>query len=235
MTKRSSILRELVNASFFLALITSFLYISGASYINSYLTEWGVEASLIPLNTQDVLVHGAGVWFIGGMYVVISAVFIGLSFYLPFYMVSEISKSPFARKIASIIYNTLKPKKLNELPPPDLVQSLTKWSLQFLLLSVSLFIFLLMFHRLLNFASSQAAERAQREYVEFSTDSPKEQRIFSRKKSLIINGSTKEGYILANSDNLVVVYFPESESTIEEVLVIPLSTITEIKASKVTS
>lgn len=235
MTKRSSVLRELVNASFILALITSFLYLSGASYINSYLTEWGVEASLIALNTQDVLVHGAGVWFIGGMYVVISSVLIGLLFYLPFYMVSEISKSPLSRKIASKIYNALKPKKLDELSPPYLVQTLTKWSLQFLLLSVALFIFLLMFHWLLNFSSSQAAERAQREYVEFSTGNPKEQRIFSRKKSLIINGTTKEGYILANSDNLVAVYFPESESTVEEVLVIPLSAISEIKASKVTS
>tara|TARA_R110001583_G_C5521719_1_gene397670 strand:+ start:187 stop:879 length:693 start_codon:yes stop_codon:yes gene_type:complete len=222
-----------MNASILLALITSLLYISGVSYIDSYLTEWGVESSLITSNTQEVLVQGAGIWFVGGIYIVIPSVFIGVFLFFQLYMVSELSRMPYIRNIASKIYKAFKPRKKEQLDPPFIIQLVTKWTLQFLFLFIFLSIFLLFFYRLLDFSSSQASERAKKEYNELSTGKPSGQRIFGRQKILTVNGVQKEGYILASSNSLVVLYLPPTQSANEQVIVIPVDSISEIRTHKV--
>ena len=232
MIERPSILRELMNASILLAFVTSLLYISGASYINSYLTQWGVESSLITSNPQEVLVQGASIWFVGGLYIVVPAVFVGIGLFFQFYMLSEISKSPFVRRFSSKVYEIFKSKKIEELDPPIIIQSITRWSFQFLVLFTFLSFFLLMFYWLLDFSSSQAAERAEKEYIEFSSGKLSDTRIFSRKKTLTIDGVEKEGYILANSGSMVVLYLLPEKSKDEQVVIIPLDSISKIKAEK---
>ncbi|MGZ8172609.1 hypothetical protein [Methylobacter sp.] len=232
MSEKLSIFKELMNASILLALVSSLLYISGASYIESYLTEWGVESSLIASNTQEVLVQGASIWFVGGIYSVITAVLLGIGIFSPLYMVSELSKSPLVRKTSSLIYEVLKPKEREELEPPYFLQLINKWLLQFSMLFAFLLIFLLLFYKLLDFSSSQGKEKAANEYKEFSSNTVSADGLFSRKKLLTINGTEKEGYILANSDSLAVLYLLSSDAKPEQVLVIPLSTINQIKAIK---
>ena len=228
--KENTILRELTNASIFLALVTSLLYISGATYINAYLSEWGVESSLITSNTQELLVHGVGVLYVGGLYVISFGVFIGLLLFSQSYLVSEISKSTLARKISSKIYKVLNPKKREEPDPPLMLQAITKLSLQFLILFLFLSMLWAMFYQLVIFSSSQGEERAKKEYIEFSTSKITNDKNFSRKKYININGEDKEGYILANSDSLMGLYLPASKGKEEHVVIIPLSSVRKIKA-----
>ncbi len=232
MIERPTILRELMNASILLAFVTSLLYLSGASYINSYLTQWGVESNLITPNIQEVLVLGASIWFFGGLYIVIPALILGIALLFYSYMLSDLSRSPLVRKIASSIYDTFKRKETEELKPPGIIQSIKGWSLQFVVFFAFLLIFLFLFGELLKFSSSQAVERAENEYIEFSSGRFSDTRIFSRKKILTISGVKREGYILASSDSMLVLYLLPKKSKGEEVVVIPLSLISEIKAEK---
>ena len=232
MTEKLSIFKELMNASILLALVTSLLYISGTSYSDSYLTEWGVESSLIRSNTQEVLVQGAGIWFVGGIHIIIPAVILGIWLFLPLYTASEISKSPLASRISLGIYEALKPKEREELEPPYILQLIKKWLFLFSMLVAFLLISLFLFYWLLDFTSSQGKERAAKEYKEFSTNAVSNEGLFSRKKELTINGTKNEGYILANSDSLAVLYLLASDAKPEQVLVIPLNAMNQIKAVK---
>lgn len=233
MTEKLSIFKELMNASILLALVTSLLYISGTSYLESYLTEWGVESSLIRSNTQEILVQGASIWFVGGIHMITWAVVLGIWLFLPFvYTASEISKFPLTRRISLRIYKALKPKEREELEPPYILQLINKWFFQYLVLVAFLLMSLLLFYWLLSFSSSQGKERAAKEYKEFSTNTVSNEGLFGRKKELTINGTENEGYILANSDSLAVLYLLASATKPEQVLVIPLSTISQIKAIK---
>ncbi len=230
--KENTILKELTNASILLALVTSLLYISGATYINSYLAEWGVESSLIISNTQKVLVQGVGILFVGGIYVIILAVIIVILLLLPYYMVLDISKSPLARKIFSKIYKAFKYKDREVLEPPPILQSIARLSSQFIVLLSFLLVFFLIFYQLLKLASSQAEITANKDYTEFSSGKITNDKIFTRKKLINISGEEKEGYILANSNSLVVLYFPESEGKEEQVVIVPLSSVSNIESIK---
>ena len=227
---RIPIFRELLSASILLALITSLLYISGASYISSYLTEWGVEPSLIKTNTQEVLIQGATVWFIGGINVVIPALMIGLAVFFPFYLVREISKSPVARKISLKIYGIFSSKNNANLEPPAIFKFLAKCIAQFFLILISLLLFLLFFYQLLDLSSSLGVERALNEYKEFSTNKVKNENIFSRKKTFTIEGKDVKGYLIANSDSLIVLYLPSINKTSEQLKIVPLKSIGNIKS-----
>lgn len=168
MADKTSILRELMSASILLAVITSLLYLSGLSYISSYLTAWGIEASLFTPSIPDALVLGSGNWFVGGIYIAIFASIIGVIFYLSFYTLSEFSKIRFVRKLASIIYEFIKPIQKEEMEPPAIIKTIISRTIQFLMLVVLLLVFLFIFHKLIDFSSSQGAKNAQREYVEYS-------------------------------------------------------------------
>lgn len=230
--KENTILRELTNASILLALVTSLLYISGATYLDSYLSEWGVESSLIINNTQTVLVQGVVILFVGGIYVLSLGVVIGIVLFSNFYMITDISKTPLVRKASSKIYKVLKSKKKEELDPPLILQTITKLSLQLLVFILSLSILWAMFYQLIIFSSSQGEEIAKKEYIEFSENNVTNDKIFTRKKHININGEEKEGYILANSNSLVVLYLLACNDKEEQVVVVPLSSVINIKALK---
>jgi len=228
---RNPLLRELLSASILLALITSLLYISGASYISSYLTEWGVESSLIKTDTQEILIQGATVWFIGGINVVIPALMLGLVVFFPFYLVREISKSPVARKISLKIYGVLKNESNTILEPPPKFQLIAKWIAQFFLILISLSLFLFFFYKLLDLSSSLAAERVSKEYKKFSTDQVVNEKIFNRKKTFTIEGKEVTGYLIANSESLIVLYLPSLNKTSEQLKIVPLKSVSNIKAN----
>ncbi|MDP5131316.1 MAG: hypothetical protein NWQ54_10545 [Paraglaciecola sp.] len=232
MPVKTSILKELMSASILLAVATSLLYLSGVSYISSYLTAWGIESSLFTPSIQDALVLGSGNWFFGGIYIAIFATIIGVIFYLSFYTLSELSKIRFVRNLASVIYEILKPKQRAELEPPAFIETIIARSLQFLMLIGVLLALLFIFHRLIAFSSSLGAENAQRKYVEFSIGNNLEQDLFTRMKILKIGDSEVRGYILANSDSLIALYLPPSDTTQEQVTIIPLNSISEIRAMK---
>ena len=89
-----------------------------------------------------------------------------------------------------------------------------------------------MFYQLLKFSSSQGEVRAKKEYIEFSAGKVTNDKNFTRKKIININGEEKEGYILASSDSLMGLYLPASEGKEEQVVVVPLSSVSNIKALK---
>lgn len=230
--KENTILKELTSASIILALVTSLLYISGATYLHAYLTEWGIDSSLIPSNTQELLIHGVSVFYIGGFHIISFGASIGFLLFSCFYLMLEISKSTMVRKISSKIYKILNPKRREEPEPPLMLQKITKLSLQFFTLFLFLLMLLVMFYQLVIFSSSQGKEKSKKEYIEFSTSKITNETIFTRKKLININGEEKEGYILANSDNLIGLYLPASEGKEEQVVIVPLSSVSHIKALK---
>lgn len=232
MAVKTSILKELMSASILLAVATSLLYLSGVSYISSYLTAWGIESSLFTPSIQDALVLGSGNWFFGGIYIAIFATIIGVIFYLSFYTLSELSKIRFVRHLASVIYNILKPKQRLELESPAFIKTIIARTLQFLMLTVTLAFFLFLFHKLIHFSSTQGTENAQREYVELSTGKKLKQELFTRMNTLKIGDSEVKGYILANSDSMIALYLPPSDTTKEQVAIIPLNSISEIRVMK---
>ncbi len=232
MSEKLSIFKELMNATIFLAFTTSLLYISGVSFLDAYLIDWGVESSLIRSNTQEILVQGAIVWFVGGIKLIVPALLLVVLIFLPLYTITEISKFPFVRRIALGIYKFFKSREPEGLEPPYILQSIIKGCFYIFLLIAFLIIFLFSFYRLLDFSASQGKEKAVKEYKEFSSNFVSTQGLFSRKKVLTINGTEKEGYILANSDSLAVLYLLASASKPEQVLVIPLSAINQIKGIK---
>lgn len=232
MADKTSFLRELMNASILLAVITSLLYLSGVSYISSYLNVWGIQSSLFTPSMQDALVLGAGSWFVGGIYIAFFGAFIGVNFYLSFYMLSELSKFRFVRNLANLIYDIIKPRDREEMEPPAIIKTITTRAVQFLMMIGILSIFLFIFHKLIDFSSSQGTEKAQREYAEFSAGKKLKQELFTRMKTLKMGGAEVQGYILANSDSMVAVYLPPSETTQEQVAIISLSSIDEIRAKK---
>ena len=236
MCNKPTILRELMSASILLALASSLLYLAGIFYVNAYLTEWGVESTLIKSDVQSIMVHGVGVLYIGGIYTVSIGLALGIVLHLYLSIALGISKWPFVRKIVTKLYNKYKenqPEKIKTCEAPVLLQSSVQRSLQLIILGVFLSFFLILFSWFLEFSKSLAVDRAQKEYSEFSSGKSISTNLFSRKKLLTINGAEKEGYILANSDSLVVLYLLPSKLNKEKVIIIPLSSITEIKAVKV--
>ena len=231
MVERLSVFKELLNASIFLALITSLLYITGTAYLDAYLTEWGIESGLIRNNTQEILVQGSIVWLVGGVYLIIPAILLLVWIFLPIHLASEISKFPFVRRILLKIYDAIKPTEHEELEVPYILKLMNSWWLQFSVLLTFLSIFIFLFYWLVTFSNSQGKEKATKEYQEFSSNTISTQGLFSRKKQLTINGTENEGYILANSDSLAVVYLTASTTKPEQVIVIPLSSISQIKAT----
>ena len=232
MAYKTSLPKELLNASILLAVATSLLYLSGYSYITSYLNAWGIESSLFTPNMQDALVLGAGNWFFAGIYIVIFSTLFGVMLFLSFYTLTDLSKIQFVRKIASAINNGLKSEKRENIEPPAIIKSLTARSIKFLMLVGVLSILLFIFHKLIDFSSTLGIENAQREYAELATGKKHGQALFTRIKTLKINDSELDGYILASSNGMMAVYFPPTKDTQEKVAVIPLDSIKEIRATK---
>jgi len=226
---RNPLLKELLSASILLALITSLLYVSGASYIDSYLNEWGIEPNLIKNDTQAILIQGTTVWFIGGIYIVIPALMLGFVVFFPFYLVREVSKSPFARKVSLKIYEVFKNVNSTELDPPPIFQLFAKWITQFFIILLFLSLFLFFFYKLLGLSSSLAEERALKEYKEFSTNSVENEKLFNRKKTFTIEGKEVSGYLIANSNNLIVLYLPPLNDESEQLKIVPIKSISNIK------
>ncbi len=213
---KNPLLKELLSASILLALITSLLYISGASYIDSYLTEWGIESSLIESNTQAILMQGATVWFVGGVYIIIPALILGFVVFFPFYLVREISKSPLARKVSLKAYELLRNKNNTDLEPPPIFQLFANWIAQFFIVLLFLLLFLFFFYKLLGLSSSLATEIALKEYKEFSANKVENEKIFNRKKTFTIKGKEVTGYLIANTDNIIVLYLPQLNKQVEQ-------------------
>jgi hypothetical protein len=229
---KTSLIRELLSASILLTVATSLLYLSGFSYISSYLSEWGIEPSLFTPNMQDALVHGAGNWFFAGIYIVFFATILGVTLYLSFYTLSDLSKIQIVRKLTSAVYDNIKPAHRENIEPPVIIKTLTSRSIQFLMMVGFLSIILFIFHKLIGFSSMLGIENAQREYIELSTGKPIKQELFTRLKTLKIDDSEVEGYILANSDSMIALYLPKSDTTQEQVAIISLNSISEIRAKK---
>lgn len=235
MGDKTSILREMMSASIILALVTSLMYISGAAYLSAYHAQWGIESSLFTPSIQEALVLGSGNWFVGGIYIAIIGTIVGFIFYLSFYTLSELSKIRFVRNLASIMYEVIKTPQREEPEPPAILKIIIARSLQFLMLVGALLVLLFIFHQLIDFSSSQGAENAQREYVSFSKGKTSNKELFSRMKTLKIGGTEMEGYILASSNSMIAVYFPPSDNSQEQVTVIPLDSVSEIRAKKSTT
>lgn len=235
MADKTSILRELMSASVILALVTSLMYISGAAYVSAYLAQWGIESSLFTPSIQEALVLGSGNWFVGGVYIAIIGTIVGFIFYLSFYTLSELSKIRFVRNLVSIIYKAIKTPQREEPEPPVFLKAIIARSLQFLMLVGALLVLLFIFHQLIDFSSSQGTENAQREYVSFSKGKKLDKELFSRMKTLKIGGTEMEGYIITSSSSMIAVYFPQSNNSQEQVTVVPIDSISEIRAKKSTT
>lgn len=233
MADKTSLSRELLNASILLAVATSLLYLSGYSYISSYLNAWGIESSLFTPNMQEALVHGASNWFVAGIYIVFFATILGITLYISFYTLSDLSKIRIVRKLTSAIYNLIKPiHRQNNLEPPAILKTLTSISIKLLIMVVLLSIILFVFHKLIGFSSTLGIENAQRDYIELSTGKQGKQELFLRIKTLKTSDAELNGYILASSSSMIALYFPSTKDTQEKVAVIPLDSIKEISATK---
>ncbi|WP_273023491.1 hypothetical protein [Rheinheimera sp.] len=233
MAYKTSLPKELLNASILLAVATSLLYLSGYSYISSYLKTWGIESSLFTPNMHDALVLGAGNWFFAGIYIAFFATILGVTLYLSFYTLSDLSKIRIVRKLTSAVYGTIKPThRENNIEPPAIFKTLTSISIKLLMMVGLLSIILFIFHKLIDFSSTLGAENAQREYIELSSGQQLNQELFTRIKTLQIGDIEIDGYILASSNIMMAVYLPKSNNVPEQVAVIPISSVNKISAKK---
>ena len=205
---------------------------SGATYINSYLNEWGIESSLITADMQEVLVHGSGIWFIGGINVLFPSLFIALGAFAQFFLILEMSKSPKLRNISSKIYRFFKPAEVEEVEPPTAIKDITGLSFKVLVSLLFLCVCLLLYYWLINFSASKATERAIEEYRSFSTEEFSKETLFERKKKIIINKKEMFVYIIAISEKMAALYIPKRDDKEEQILVIPMSSISEISSIK---
>ena len=228
MDKNSSILTGLIDASVFLAIITSLLYLSGSAYANEYLTVWGVESSLISEKPQDLLIYGAQVWLFGGLKLgfYISAILFA-TFLIKFYI--EQTKKKTVEEIKLNLNESTSKSGTSEHISKNNISDIRKIFNYFIYFSISLILISILFR----FSKSQGEERALKEYKAFSESKVYYKGIlFNRMKTLTINGKESTGFILANSENLVAVFLPRNEKQPEQVIVIPMSTINSIKALK---
>lgn len=235
MIESKSIFRELMSASILLALVTSLLFISGASYRDAYLTQWGVEPGLINYHPQNILIDGASIWFVGGIYIVMFALATGVVWFAFFSLVNELSKSTWLVNFLLKIYEKVKPTQNDEEKQLFIIKTFKTWTLHFLTLVVFLSSFLWLFYKVLDFSGSQGKDRAIREYKEFSSGKVPENELFKRIKVISINGKEAAGYILANSESLVVLYTVATNNEPEQVQVLPINSINYMKTWKNTN
>ena len=94
---------------------------------------------------------------------------------------------------------------------------------------VSFFVDLLLATR---FSSSQGEEKAITEYKNFTSANVSDSSLFSRKKSITINGTSRDGYVLSSSKSLMALYLLAIGDKKEKVVVVPHSIVSEITAVK---
>ena len=221
-SKANILLKELTSASVLLALFTSLLYISGSIYLATYLEEWGINSSLVPTTTQDILMQGAGIFILGGAHLITYAAIAVVSIFVLVHIFTLLFKGQWLRKFVAKIREIFVTKPEEKEKEPEALRYLVSWSDR---ASAQMLIVLVVFYFLIEmiiYSGVQAKERAAKEYSAFSTGKVADDRMFDRKATVSINSIEIVGYVIASTEKVLAIYVPETSDNKEQIKVVPM-------------
>ncbi|MCG6202746.1 hypothetical protein [Psychromonas antarctica] len=208
------LINEISSATFLLTLFTGLLYISGDAYIYGYLDELSLVQKLFMPSFNETLSQGFIMLFIGGIYLVIPSFFIAILFYSYMFMIGEISEVAFIRKIWNFIFPSSKRER--EYKKPELITRILNLALTFLVFTMFIALFLFTIFKVIDFASVQGKEQAQKDLIKFKS--------FNEYNEIIIAEKNVKGAVLRCSSTHCAVYIKEKNI----IKTVPVSSIKSI-------
>jgi hypothetical protein len=233
------LIKEILSATFLLAVLTGLLYISGTSHQGAYWKEWGVESSLLSSDIYSSLTYGTVVWFLGGVMLVLPAIglLIVALVYTP--LANEIWKKQITHKIINWLYSKCSNKKetQEEADSPRFLKAVMAFVLDSLYICLILLAVLYAFYRLIIFSSDLGAQQAGREYGLYSNNNLKDKNngLFRKLKTYRIDGVERDAFLVGTDRKSYVLYSPKTKTREEHIEVVAAARITGIVARKNTS
>ena len=216
------------------AVITSVLYVSGVSYLDYYLTAWGVESNIITTSLIENMKMGAEI-LTGSAVVPLSLIaLLALLSYALIDGFTMILKPSTESKIWHSFITIL--NKIFGTPPsfkyPEIVTKILNILAAILKPSfVGIFIIIL-YYLIISTSKNLGVSRATVDYINFSSHQYEDENIFHRMKTYGINGKLKKGYLIASDNISYIIYFPSTCTNKETLEIVNISKIGVITATK---